>query len=55
MKESPRLNQMNRPGVILAGVVISALGAMVYNLLPLFLGTVQDSRSLSDSSVGILG
>lgn len=55
MKKSPRLNQMNRPGVILAGVVISALGAMVYNLLPLFLGTVQDSRSLSDSSVGILG
>ena len=37
MKEAPQLNQMNRPGVILAGVVISALGAMVYNLLPLFL------------------
>lgn len=55
MKEAPQLNQMNRPGVILAGVVISALGAMVYNLLPLFLGTVQDFRSLSDSPVGILG
>lgn len=46
---------MNRPGVILAGVVISALGAMTYNLLPLFLGTAQDFHSLSDQSVGILG
>jgi predicted MFS family arabinose efflux permease len=46
---------MNRPGVILAGVVISALGAMTYNLLPLFVGTAQDFHSLSDRAVGILG
>lgn len=55
MSKSPQSNQMNRPGVILAGVLISALGAMTYNLLPLFLGTVQDFLTLSDWSVGILG
>ena len=54
MSKLPQSNQMNRPGVILAGVVISALGAMTYNLLPLFLGTAQDFHSLSDRSVGIL-
>ena len=47
-------NQMDRFGVIFSGVVISALGALVYNLLPLFLGTAQDFRELSDQAVGIL-
>lgn len=46
---------MDRPGVILAGVAISALGAMFYNLLPLFLGAAQDFHGFSDRSVGILG
>ena len=55
MSESSRSNQMDRPGVILAGVLISALGAMTYNLLPLFLGTAQDFRGLSDQSIGVLG
>lgn len=45
---------MDRFGVILSGVVISALGALVYNLLPLFLGTAQDFRELSDQAVGVL-
>jgi predicted MFS family arabinose efflux permease len=45
---------MDRFSVILSGVVISALGALVYNLLPLFLGTAQDFRELSDQAVGIL-
>ena len=47
-------NPMDRLKVILSGVVISAIGAMVYNLLPMFLGTAQDYRDLSDQSVGIL-
>jgi len=45
---------MDRFGVIFAGVVISALGAMTYNLLPLLLGTAQDFRELSDQAAGIL-
>ena len=47
-------NPMDRFGAILSGIVISAIGAMVYNLLPLFLGTAQDDRELSDQAVGIL-
>ncbi|MBT8065508.1 MAG: MFS transporter [Xanthomonadales bacterium] len=45
---------MDRARVILAGVVVSALGALFYNVLPLFLGTAQDYRGLSDPSVGLL-
>jgi len=45
---------MDRFAAIFSGVIISALGAMFYNLLPLFLGTAQDFRELSDQAVGIL-
>jgi len=47
-------NAMDRLSVIFSGVVISALGALFYNLLPLFLGTAQDFRDLSDQAVGVL-
>lgn len=47
-------NPMDRKGAILSGVVISAIGALIYNLLPLFLGTAQDYRDLGDRAVGIL-
>jgi len=49
-----RNNPMDRLSVIFSGVVISAVGAMFYNLLPLFLGTAQDYRELSDQAVGVL-
>ena len=48
------VNPMDRFAAIFSGVIISALGAMFYNLLPLFLGTAQDFRELSDQAVGIL-
>jgi len=51
---SKKNNHMDRLSVIFSGVIISALGAMFYNLLPLFLGTAQDYRELSDQAVGIL-
>ena len=54
MTATSPVNPMDRLGVIFAGVMISALGAMTYNLLPLFLGTAQDFRELSDQAVGIL-
>ena len=55
MTQASNTNPMDRLGVIFSGVVISALGALTYNLLPLFLGTAQDFRGLSDQAVGILG
>jgi len=47
-------NPMNRKRVILSGVALSALGAMFYNLLPLFLGVAQDYRGLDNQGIGIL-
>lgn len=44
----------DKVSVILAGIAISALGAMFYNVLPLFLGTAQDFRGLSDVAAGVL-
>jgi len=48
-------NPMDQASVIFSGIVISAIGAAFYNLLPLFLGTAQDYRELSDQGVGLLG
>ncbi|MBT8047179.1 MAG: MFS transporter [Xanthomonadales bacterium] len=49
-----RTSSLDAPGVVLSAVVLSAIGAVFYNVLPLFLGTVQDSRSLSDAAAGTL-
>lgn len=47
-------NPMDRGQVILSAVVLSALGALFYNLLPLFLGVAQDYRGLDNRSIGLL-
>ncbi len=54
MREQTLVNPLDRFVVILSAIVLSALGAMFYNILPLFLGTAQDFRGLSDSAAGIL-
>lgn len=45
---------MDHGPAILSAVVLSALGAMFYNLLPLFVGVAQDYRELDNRSVGVL-
>ena len=47
-------NPMDRKQVILSAVVLSALGALFYNLLPMFLGVAQDYRELDNRSIGLL-
>ncbi len=47
-------NPMDKKNVILSAVGLSALGAMFYNLLPLFLGVAQDYRELDNQEIGIL-
>jgi predicted MFS family arabinose efflux permease len=39
---------------IVAAIIISALGAIFYNVLPLYLGTAQDSKALSNSQLGLI-
>jgi len=45
---------MDGKRVILSAIALSALGAMFYNLLPLFLGVAQDYRGLGNQEIGIL-
>ena len=46
---------MDLKRVIMSGVVLSALGAMFYNLLPMFLGVAQDYRELDNRDIGVVG
>lgn len=41
--------------LIFAGVAVSALGALTYNLLPLFYETAQEFHGLSEQQAGLLG
>lgn len=46
---------MNRRPAIAAALGISTIGAIFYNLLPLFVGAAQDYLHLGDRQVGFLG
>lgn len=48
------MNPVNARSAILAGCLISAFGAMVFNILPLLLGSVQDGLGFNDQQLGLL-
>lgn len=48
-------NAIDKPGVIIAALVGSALGALFYNVLPLYLGMAQEYRALSNQQIGFIG
>jgi MFS family permease len=48
-------NPINNPKVISAAIIGSGLGAMFYNVLPLYLGMAQEYRELSNQEIGIIG
>ena len=45
---------INSRNAIIAAIAISALGAIFYNVLPLYLGTAQDSKGLSSAQLGLI-
>jgi predicted MFS family arabinose efflux permease len=47
-------NPMDASTVILSAIVASAIGALFYNMLPLYLGTAQDSKGLENSAIGFI-
>jgi predicted MFS family arabinose efflux permease len=47
-------NPMDASTVILSAIVVSAIGALFYNLLPMYLGTAQDSKGLENSAIGFI-
>lgn len=48
------MNPVNARSAILAGCLISAFGAMVFNILPMLLGSVQDGLGFNDQQLGFL-
>jgi len=49
------MHSINKTSAIVAGVAGSAIGAIIYNLLPMFLGMAQEFRGLDNFDIGILG
>ena len=45
---------MDAGTIIVAGVIASAIGALFYNVLPIYLGTAQDYRGLDNRAIGFL-
>lgn len=54
MSTTTHKNPMDAGTVIVAALVASSIGALFYNLLPLFLGSAQDYRGLDNRAIGFL-
>ena len=54
MSSATNTNPMDASTVILSAIVISAIGALFYNLLPMYLGTAQDSKGLANAEIGFI-
>ena len=50
----PEQQRLDKPTAILAALVLSAIGALFYNVLPLFLGFAQDDRQLNLTQTGLI-
>ena len=46
--------RLTTPGAIAAALALSCVGALFYNMLPLYLGTAQDARDLSGTQLGLI-
>ena len=47
-------NAMDAGTIIAAGIIASAIGALFYNVLPIYLGTAQDYRGFDNRAIGFL-
>lgn len=54
MNHTSQKNPLDAGTVIVAALIGSAIGALFYNVLPLFLGTAQDYRGLDNRAIGFL-
>ena len=46
---------MDAGTIVVAGIIVSAMGAIFYNTLPMYLGAAQDYRALSNEQIGLIG
>lgn len=54
-KNSASRNPADAKLVIMAALAASAIGALFYNALPLYLGTAGESKTLSSGQIGLIG
>ena len=54
MTNTASKNTFDSAGIILSALAISAIGALFYNILPLYLGTAQDFRNLGNREIGFI-
>lgn len=54
MSEAVEKNAMDAATVVTAAIIASAIGALFYNVLPLYLGSAQDYRGLDNRAIGFL-
>jgi predicted MFS family arabinose efflux permease len=54
MNQPQQKNPMDARTVIAAALIVSAIGALFYNVLPLYLGVAQDYRGLDNQQIGLL-
>lgn len=48
-------NSLDAPAAIFSALVLAAIGAIFYNILPMYVGVAQDSRGWSMSDAGLMG
>jgi predicted MFS family arabinose efflux permease len=54
MTDTANKNAFDSTSIILSALAISAVGALFYNVLPLYLGTAQDFRQLGNREIGFI-
>jgi predicted MFS family arabinose efflux permease len=54
MSGTVKKNTMDAATVVTAAIVASAIGALFYNVLPIYMGTAQDYRGLDNREIGFL-
>jgi predicted MFS family arabinose efflux permease len=54
MNAPTQKNAMDAGTIVAAGIIASAIGALFYNVLPIYLGTAQDYRGLDNRAIGFL-
>ena len=48
-------NPADKPTVLMAALAAAAIGALMYNVLPLYLGAIEVGKSLASSQTGLIG
>ena len=54
MNDAAEKNPMDAGSIVAAALIVSAVGALFYNVLPLYLGAAQDYRELDNRAIGFL-